>query len=83
MRATGVSEEGIARWAVEQRNDVKVTYRDMSPPDFVQAAEARNMSKYGHPIGPTIDQLRQKGLSWQQITDSAARPSGQDMGFGK
>ncbi len=83
MRAAGVSEENIAKWAVDQRNGLKTTYRSMSPPDFVQAVEARNVEKYGNPLGPSADQLRQKGLTWTEIANSAARPGGQDLGFGK
>ncbi|MCF2132958.1 hemagglutinin repeat-containing protein, partial [Mycetohabitans sp. B3] len=83
MRATGIKEEAIAKWAVDQRNNLKIRYRDISPPEFVKAAEARNMEKYGNPLGPTVDQLRSKGLSWRQIADSAASPGGKDMGFSK
>nr|CUV28161.1 putative hemagglutinin-related protein [Ralstonia solanacearum] len=83
MRAAGVSEENIARWAVDQRNSLKTTYRSMSPPDFVQAVEARNVEKYGNSLGPSADQLKQKGLTWTEIANSAARPGGQDLGFGK
>ncbi|WP_197385981.1 hemagglutinin repeat-containing protein, partial [Ralstonia pseudosolanacearum] len=83
MRATGMSEENVARWAVDQRNNLKTTYRSISPPDFVEAVEARNLEKYGNKLGPSADQLRQKGLSWTEIANSAARTGGQDLGFGK
>ncbi|MCQ4681075.1 hemagglutinin repeat-containing protein [Ralstonia pseudosolanacearum] len=83
MRAAGMSEEDVARWAVDQRNNLKTTYRSISPPDFVEAVEARNLEKYGNKLGPSADQLRQKGLSWTEIANSAARTGGQDLGFGK
>lgn len=83
MRASGASEEIIARWAVDERNALKLQYRDISPPDFVAAAEARNVEKYGNKLGPSVEQLRQKGLSWTDIANGAARPGGQDFGFGK
>ncbi|SUA91054.1 Uncharacterised protein [Pandoraea pulmonicola] len=83
MRVSGSSEEAVARWAVDERNALKLQYRDISPPEFVAAVEARNVEKYGNKLGPTVEQLRQKGLSWTEIANAAARPGGQDLGFGK
>lgn len=83
MSMSGRSEEEVARWIHAQRNELKVEFRDISPSEFVAKAEARNIEKYGNPVGPTIDQLRSKGLSWSDIIKSASRPGGQDLGFGE
>lgn len=32
-------------------------------------------------LGPTVDQLRAKGKTWEQIIESSTRPGGQDLGF--
>ena len=61
-------------------NNLKPTYGDVSPPDFVQVAEAHNIEMFGNPLGSTVDRLRQKGLTGQQITNWATRPGGQDIG---
>ncbi|HSX91482.1 MAG TPA: hypothetical protein VLG41_01080, partial [Hydrogenophaga sp.] len=82
MLASGKSEEEVARWAHAQRNQLKVDFRDISPQDFVEKAEARNMLNYGNPLGPSVEQLRGQGKSWLQIIESSARPGGADFGFG-
>jgi len=80
-RAAGQSAEATARMAVAERNALKVKYRELSPADFVKQAEARNIEKYGNPLGPTVDQLRAQGKSWEEIIDAAARSGGVDMGL--
>lgn len=37
--------------------------------------------EYGNPLGPTIEQLRAQGKTWEQIIESATRPGGEDLGF--
>jgi len=80
-RAAGQDAEATARMVSEDRNALKIKYRELSPPDFVQKAEARNIQKYGNPLGPTVDQLRAQGKSWEQIIDAAARAGGKDLGL--
>jgi hypothetical protein len=80
--ANGATEEQAARWAVEQRNTtIKNSYRDLTPPEQVAMFETRNMEKYGNPLGPSVDQLRAQGKTWQEIINSAARPGGADLNF--
>jgi hypothetical protein len=81
MQASGMSEEQVARWAVDRRNQLKIEYRELTPPEMLMNIEARNMEKYRNPLGPSVDQLRSTGKSWQQIIDGAARPGGQDLDF--
>ena len=42
---------------------------------------ARNIEKYGDKLGPTVDWLRAKGKSWEQIIESAGRSGGEDLGL--
>jgi RHS repeat-associated protein len=81
MRQAGMSSEQIARALHAERNALKVEYRKLSPADDVRRFEARNMERYGDPLGPSIEQLRAAGKSWDDIIESAARPGGSDLGF--
>ncbi|RYF37194.1 MAG: hemagglutinin [Comamonadaceae bacterium] len=73
MLASGASEEAVARWMVDQRNHLRRTYRDVTPPDLVRVLEAHSLRRYGNPLGPSADQLRDGGKSWRDIIASAAR----------
>lgn len=80
-RSAGQSAEATARMVSAERNALKLKYRELSPADFVKKAEARNMEKYGNPLGPTVDQLRAQGKTWEQIIESSARAGGKDLGL--
>jgi len=80
-RAAGQDVQATARMLNAERDALKVMYRDMSPAEKVLEWEARNMNRYGNPLGPTIDQLRAQGKTWEQIIESASRPGGGDVGF--
>lgn len=81
MRQAGNSPEHIARALHAERNALKVRFRELSPPDAVRRFEQRNIDRYGDPLGPSIEQLRGAGKSWEQIIESATRPGGRDLGF--
>ncbi len=66
---------------VDMRNKLKVEYRALSPADAVKAFEQRNTLKYGNPLGPSADQLRAAGKTWEQIVEGASRSGGADLGF--
>ncbi len=75
MRAEGRSEEEIARRLVRMRNDAKDITRAGMSPEEVARLEARNIEKYGNPLGPTADQLYAKYGSWEEVGDAATRTS--------
>jgi len=81
MRQAGSSPEQIARALHAERNALKVRLREISPPEAVLRFEQRNIERYGDPIGPSIEQLRKAGKSWEQIIESATRSGGRDLGF--
>jgi hypothetical protein len=81
MRRAGASPEEIARALHAERNALKAQFRGMSPADAVKRFEQRNTEKYGEPLGPTIEQLRSSGKTWEQIIESSTRPGGKDLGF--
>ncbi|MER5362822.1 hypothetical protein [Streptomyces sp. NPDC002785] len=73
MRAAGRSDEEIARVLVAMRNEAKDVTRAGMSPEAVQALEARNMAKYGNPLGPTADQQFAKYGNWEAVIDAATR----------
>lgn len=76
-----MSSEQIARTLHAERNALKVQYRELTPADMLEKIEQRNLQKYGDKIGPSIEQLRNNGKSWDDIIESATRSGGKDLGF--
>jgi hypothetical protein len=85
LAAAGRSAEERARAAYQIRHDARLAARaKMQNPAAVAALEARDLAKYGHPDGPTFDELlaknRARGLSgdaaYLAIVESAQRTNG-------
>ena len=57
MKLQGASSEEIAKVVVDMRNIDKVTARVSMDPNEVVELEARNIKKYGNPIGPDANAL--------------------------
>ncbi len=75
LLASGRSVEEVARRVVKLRNKIKRKFRVGLDKDILEAIEARNLMKYGDPLGPTAeDQFRRYG-SWLAVIDAACRPS--------
>lgn len=81
MRAAGASPEQVARQLHQMRRDLGIRYKDLTPAPQLEAIYTRNLEKYGDKLGPTVDWLRAKGKSWEQIIESASRSGGKDLGF--
>lgn len=79
MRASGTDLEEIAKHAYEARTNLKIEYRKFTPPELLETINDRNMNKYGNPMGPTFDDLINKGKTFEQIIDSATRAGGEDI----
>lgn len=69
----GMTEEEVARWAVLERNAIKQAYRERTPAPVLARIVARTQARYGHALGPSADDLRAAGKTWQQIIASATR----------
>lgn len=67
MRAASASPEQVARQLHQMRRDLGVQYKDLTPAPQLEVIYARNLEKYGDKLGPTVDWLRAKGKSWEQI----------------
>ena len=77
LRAQGKSPEEIARQLHEDRRALGVKYKNLTPDKLREEIYAMNLEKYGDPLGPTVDYLRNvKGKSWDQIIESSANPGG-------
>jgi hypothetical protein len=74
LKAEGKSAEEIARTLHQARRDLGVQYKDMTSPEMLEQIYDRNLNKYGDKLGPTIDYLRSKGKTWEQIIESAKTP---------
>nr|WP_212761660.1 alpha/beta hydrolase [Nocardia uniformis] len=81
--AEGASEEEIARALQQERREIGEFYKGETPEPQASRIRARNLEKYGDPLGPTVEYLRRKGLSWAQIIDGSKRPGGGDLGLNK
>jgi hypothetical protein len=83
MRASGESAETIARTLHAERRALGVKYKNLTPEPLRSQIYERNKVKYGDPLGPTIEWLRARGKSWDDIIETATKPGGADLGLGK
>jgi filamentous hemagglutinin len=79
MRTSGASVEEVAKYAYGARNELKVKYREYTPPDMLDVIDARNLERYGNKIGPAFDDLVKKGKTLDQIIESSTRAGGGDL----
>lgn len=79
MRGAGTDAESIARFAHAERQRIALTYKDLTPEPLRSRIRERTIAVYGQAAGPSIEYLRQRGKSWEQIADGAARP-GRNIG---
>ena len=73
LKAEGFSEEQIARALHEKRRELGRQYKEAAPPLFREYIYAATAAKYGDPLGPTYEALREK-KTCKQIIESASRP---------
>ena len=73
LRAEGLSEEQIAREMQKLRRELGRQFKEAAPPLFREYIYAATAAKYGDPLGPTYEMLREK-KTCEQIIESATRP---------
>ena len=79
LGATALTEEGketVARHVSGLRREIGREIKDRTPVELRLDIYERNLVDYNDEFGPTIEFLRAKGKSWDQIIQSAARPNG-------
>lgn len=74
MRCGGASAEEIARTVHAERRRLAAFFKQRTPRSLRSQIYSRTLSAYGDPVGPTIEHLRARGKSWEDIIDSATRP---------
>lgn len=79
MQAKGVDSCLIAKRVSKLRRDIARQYKEATPLYFRRLIYRRNISKYGDPLGPTYEKLRQGRYTCEQIYQSSARMGGQDL----
>jgi hypothetical protein len=82
LRTAGWEPERIARYLQRRRRRIGLRYK-LRTPIFGRQGQItiyrRNLRVYGNALGPTIDWLRQRGRTWEEICDSACRSGGKDV----
>ncbi|HZZ46073.1 MAG TPA: hypothetical protein VFE65_04255 [Pseudonocardia sp.] len=81
MRTQGSNDEAVARALHEQRRNLGEKYKNLTPEPLRTQIYERNLQKYGDRLGPTIEYLRSRNKSWQDIIESAKRTGGGDLGL--
>jgi hypothetical protein len=76
MRAAGLSAEEIARRVFEERRRLAGHFKAETPEPLRTQIHHRTLAVYGDAAGPSVEWLRARGKSWDDIIDSATRPGG-------
>ena len=74
LRDEGRSSEMIARAVHAERRRLTATFKELTPEPLRSRIRSRTLAIYGDCTGPTIESLRARGKSWDDIIDSAPRP---------
>lgn len=74
MRRDGTSPEAIARAVHAERRRLAAHFKDLTPEPYRTRIYERTVRVYGSQDGPSIEFLRSKGKSWDEIIESAMRP---------
>lgn len=74
LSVSGASPERIAHVLHNERRSLEAHYKTQTQEPLRSQILERTLAAYGDPLGPTIDFLRSKGKSWEQILASASRP---------
>jgi hypothetical protein len=74
MREAGVCAEEIARSMHAERRRLAARFKELTPEPLRSRIYERTRAVHGDPLGPTIESLRSRGKSWEDIIESAGRP---------
>ncbi len=79
MKRQGKTNEEIARELSRKRREIGEKYKELTPKGIRDKIFERNREKYGDKLGPSIDDLRNQGKTWEEIIESSKRPGGGDL----
>jgi hypothetical protein len=74
MQGDDASSETIARAVHAERRRLTAAFKELTPGPWRSRIRTRTLAAYGDPVGPTIENLRARGKSWDDIIDNATRP---------
>jgi len=74
MRRQAIAPEAIARAMHAARRRIAGAFKERTSEPLRAAVYARTLALYGDPLGPTLEALRARGKSWDDIIESATRP---------
>lgn len=74
LRREGWDSEAIARAAHGERRRLAALFKERTPEPMRSVIQAHTLATYGDPLGPTVESLRAKGKTWEEIIASASRP---------
>ena len=74
MKASGATEEEIARAVSAERNRIRLAAYDGNP-EGLEEVKKSNLATYGHEDGPAADDLFVKYGSWQAVIQKAFSPN--------
>lgn len=74
MTRSGEDREAVARAVHARRLAIAVKYKALTDEPLRSRIIQRTVAAYGNPAGPSIAFLRERGRSWDEIIESAARP---------
>lgn len=74
MRACGADAETVARALHAERRALAIHYKGLTPEPLQSVIDQRTRAIYGDPAGPSVDWLRARGKSWEEIAAGAMRP---------
>ena len=74
LRDEGRSPEMIARAVHAERRRLSAAFKELTPEPLRSRIRSRTLAIYGDSTGPTIEILRARGKSWDDIIESAIRP---------
>ena len=72
----------IARAVHAERTRLAAAFKELTPEPLRSRIRSRSLAIYGDTNGPTIESLRARGKSWDDIIDSATRPGPRISGDG-
>ena len=74
MRSEGATSETIARAVHAERRRLTASFKALTPEPWCSRIHNRTLAAYGDPVGPTLENLRARSKSWDDIIRSATRP---------
>lgn len=81
LRASGQGVEQIARTLHAKRREIGEEFKNLTPEDKRIIIQRYNRKAYSDELGPSVEWLRDHGKTWEQITESACRTGGKDLGL--